>query len=767
MEGFLNIAWFVPIPTFLAFVAIILFLNSNKRVSALTAIGGAVFSFILSWPIAFTAFLTPHFGEHPAYGTLFSIPTGTSAIGIGFQVDPANALMLFMSSFLMVMIFIYASGYMTFPAHLSPVAYPLSYAQGRDPRFSRFMAYISLFATGMLGLIVSDSLLTFFVFWEIMGLCSYLLIGFWFEKRTAQAASVKAFLTTRIGDTLMFIGIMFLFIHSVPSSLRFSEFLQMDNLNHLAQSMVTIPLMGMTVPWISVIAVLIFFGTVGKSAQFPLHVWLPDAMEGPTPVSAMIHAATMVSAGVFLLIRLFPLFYVAGQVSPGTMQFVAFIGALTAIFASTIAVAQWDIKRVLAYSTISQLGFMVAAVGIGAYIPALFHLITHAFFKALLFLGSGSVIHGVEHGFHHVHAHGAHDHDNEHATADEHPDEGQYPHGHGHDDPADHDLAQVFIPRADGVLNVTDPQDMRNMGGLLSRMPRTGWTFIIGGLALSGFPIVTAGFWSKDEILATAWYGQNMWVFWTLAVAAFLTAFYTARQIGLTFLGEPRTDGAAHAPESVGAMTWPLILISPFAIALGWFGIPAVFPVLGGLVPNWLEHFLEPYVDYLGFHVAHPSFAIMPLAVSILVALGGLGVGFLVYGRGLPAGQIDPLRRVLGPLWLVLHNKYYVDELYKYTIIPFTRGLGGFLYRFDDKWVIDPLVDGIGRASNWFARFIAEVDRIVVDGAVNGIGRFTDFTGRVARNAQDGNVQVYLLVAVVSITVWLLLKALPVILTLV
>ena len=305
------------------------------------------------------------------------------------------------------------------------------------------------------------------------------------------------------------------------------------------------------------------------------------------------------------------------------------------------------------------------------------------------------------------------------------------------------------------------------MGGLLSRMPLTGWTFIIGGLALSGFPLLTAGFWSKDEILASAWYGQNNWVFWTLAVAAFLTAFYTARQIGLTFLGTPRTEGAHHAPESVRSMTWPLVLIAPFAIALGWIGIPASFPGLGGLVPNWLEHFMEPYVTYQGFHVAHPEFNIVPLATSLVVALGGLLVGFLVYGRGLAVGQIDPLRRLLGPIWVLFHNKYYVDELYQYTIIPFTVGLSKFLYWVDDVWVIDPIVNGIGRVAVWLSNFWAAFDRFVIDGLVNGFGALSDRMGRVLRSSQDGHVQVYLLVAVVTVTVWLLLKMMPIILTLV
>jgi NADH-quinone oxidoreductase subunit L len=739
MEGFLNLAWFVPVPPFLAFVVIILFLNRNKTVSSLTAITGAVLSLLIAWPIAFTVFTTPHFGEHPVYGALYTIPTGLSDIVIGYQVDPANAIMLFMAAFLILMIFIYSSGYMSFPAHLDPQMYPVSYAQHKDPRYSRFMAYVSLFATGMFGLIVSNSLLTFFIFWEVMGLCSYLLIGFWYEKPSAQAASIKAFMTTRIGDAIMFIGMMVLYVYSVPSSLEFKNILTYGNLEHLAETIVRVPIIGADLPIITVIAFLIFFGTVGKSAQFPLHVWLPDAMEGPTPVSAMIHAATMVSAGVFLLVRMFPLYLVAGEVSPGIMTFVAYTGAFTALFASTIAVAQWDIKRVLAYSTISQLGYMVAAIGVGAYVPALFHLITHAFFKALLFLGSGSVIHGVEHGFHHAHEHGD---------------------DHGHHHPQ-------IEKRSDGDLDLNDPQDMRNMGGLLSRMPITGWTFIIGGLALSGFPILTAGFWSKDEILAYSWGLNYRAVFWVLAIAAFLTAFYTMRQIGLTFLGQARSEGAEHAPESVWQMTVPLMLIAPFAIALGWIGIPKTFPLIGGVIPNYIEEWEEPLMEHYGVHVSHPDAAWIPLLVGLTVALGGLAVGWLVYREGIKKHQIDPLRKWLGPVWVLFHNKYYVDELYQATVVPFALGTSRFLALFDAKWVIDPIVNFIGTLGVWLAGVAAAFDRLVVDGFVNGLGSVSDWFGGVLRRTQDGNVQVYLLVVAVSITIWLLLEAMPLILTLV
>ena len=740
MEGLFSVTWVVPIPPFLAFLAIVLFLNNNKRGSALIAIGAAFLSLLLGWGIAFASFFRGHFGEHPIDEAIYTIPTGASELVIGYAVDPANALMLFMVPFLVLMIFIYSSGYMTFPHHLQAAQYPTAYAQGKDPRYSRFMAYICLFATGMLGLVVANNLLQFFVFWEVMGLCSYLLIGFWYEKASARAAAVKAFITTRIGDALLMIGLILLYVRSEPSSLRFSELFTEHNLDQLAHSLVELPLFG-EVHWISLIGVLIFCGAIGKSAQFPLHIWLPDAMEGPTPVSAMIHAATMVSAGVFLLVRMFPIYEFSGEVSSGTLQFVAFIGAFTALFAATIAVAQWDIKRVLAYSTISQLGYMVAAIGMGAYVAALFHLLTHAFFKALLFLGSGSVIHGVEHGYHHAHEHAHDDHEESHG--------------------------EHIVRRADGVLDTEDAQDMRNMGGLLTRMPRTGWTFIIGGLALSGFPLVTAGFWSKDEILAFAWDGNHQWVFWTLALAAFLTAFYTMRQIGLTFLGRARTEGASHAPESVASMTTPLILISFFAIAAGWVGIPATFPVLGGIVPNWLEHFLEPYMEYMHLHAHHASFHVVPLAVSLLVALGGLGAGYLVYGQGLKEGQTDPVARLLGPIWWMWHRKYWIDELYTCTIVLFTLWLSRFLALFDREWIIDWIVNGVGRLALRFADLTSAFDRFVVDGFVDGVGWISDQAGHIARRLQDGRVQTYLLFGMLILAVWLFLNVLPMILTLV
>ena len=410
------------------------------------------------------------------------------------------------------MIFIYSVGYHNYgqpagdhdQAGLPPHGAMVKNASGKmhrvpsiEPMYSRFFAYFSLFAFAMFLLVVSDNLLTLFIGWEVMGLCSYLLIGFWFGKKSARNAGVKAFLTTRVADMFLLLGMAALY--KVTGTLSYQAILADKTiLAVLASSPSVLP--GLS--WAGLIGLLIFIGVVGKSAQFPLHVWLPDAMEGPTPVSAMIHAATMVSAGVYLAIRFFPL--ISAGWHPGDplttpMLVMSIIGAFTALFAATIALAQNDIKRVLAYSTISQLGYMIAALGMGSFIAAAFHLVTHAFFKALLFLGSGSVIHGMEHGVLH--------------TGEE-----------------------------------IDPQNMLNMGGLRKKMPTTFWTFLIGGLSLSGFPLITAGFFSKDAILEGALGGGYMLGFIALALAALLTAFYTMRQISLTFLGEARTESGRACP---------------------------------------------------------------------------------------------------------------------------------------------------------------------------------------------------------------------------
>jgi len=741
-----NLSWLIPFPPLLAFAIIVLVTNPNKHLSAWTAIGGVGISWALGWWVFLASVVTPHLGEEPFRLAYDWLPAGSTMFTMGAAVDPLTAVMLFMVPFVCLMIFLYSVGYMGVGQPESPTdqrGWPAT-AGHVDPLASRFFAYISLFACGMLGLVVAENLLMLFIFWEIMGLCSYLLIGFWFARRypdprqiTPKGAGLKAFLTTRIGDTIMLAGMVLLYAQS--GSLAFADIFAPKNLERLATTVVNVPLFGPT-PWATVLAILIFFGAIGKSAQFPLHVWLPDAMEGPTPVSALIHAATMVSAGVYLIIRMFPLVQ-AVEHGPA-MSFVAFIGAFTALFAASIAVAQNDIKRVLAYSTISQLGYMFAALGIGAYVAATFHLLMHAFFKALLFLGSGSVIHGVEHGYHATH------HDTE--TG-------------GHGDAETRGRGEVAAsPHHRVTVSHFDANDMRNMGGLFSKMPITALTFIAGGLALSGFPLVTAGFWSKDEILADAWINGHRLVFWTLAFAALLTAFYTGRQIFMVFFGRPRTEAAAHAHESVRSMTFPLIVLAFFAIAGGWIGIPESFPGLGGLLGNPFHHFMGSLAEALHIEAAALPFDPIPVTISVVVALGGLTLGWLVYGTRpiTRPEEPDPLERPLGRLYVILRNKYYFDELYAATVVRFALWLAGFLFNLDQRWVVDPLVNRVGQFGRELAQGLRSlVDEPIIDGLVNAVGSVTSALGAFLRLIQTGRAQNYLVVMLITVLVLLALYA--------
>jgi NADH-quinone oxidoreductase subunit L len=693
-----TLIWLIPLPPVLAFFLIVLLTNKNKALSHTLAVGAAFLSWLGSMIVFVRALGVEHLGEHPFESSVNWLPTGDTWFRIGVLVDPLTAAVLFFVAWTVLMIFIYSVGYHNYgqpegdhdvkglPPHGATVkehghehAVP-----SVEPMYSRFFAFIGLFAFGMYVLVLSDNLLTLFVGWEIMGLCSYLLIGFWYAKKSARDAAVKAFITTRIGDVFMLLGIAYLY--SVTGTLSFREIFREEVLHTL----MTVPSGVLGFSAAGLIGLLLFIGTIGKSAQFPLHVWLPDAMEGPTPVSAMIHAATMVSAGVYAVIRMFPLI----SLDEKTMAIVAFIGAFTAIFAATIAVAQNDIKRVLAFSTISQLGFMIAALGIGAYVAAVFHLITHAFFKALLFLGSGSVIHGMEHGVLHT--------------------------GNHH----------------------VDPQDMFNMGGLRRKMPITFWTFLIGGFALSGFPLITAGFWSKDEILADAFGHGHMWVFITLAVAAFLTAFYTMRQITLTFLGEPRTQEAEHAQETPRTMTVPLIILAIFAVAYGWIGIPTEFPVLGGLLPNWLHDFvggtLAEHPEALAFHW-------VPLGTSLFVALGGLYFGWLTY-RNVNSPAEDKLQIPL------LKNKYYFDEAYDVLFVKPAYWIAEtFVYKWMDQRLIDGTLHIFGPVTGKIGSFIRYyIDLLIVNQAVgDGSYKVTWWFGRNLRGVQTGRIQQYLMFALV------------------
>ena len=715
-DFFFSITWLVPVFPFLAFLTIILFTQHNNKLSHSLSIGSIVLSWLVGWGVVFSAIATPHLGEHPIHFSVPWFPTGTTYFEIGYSIDPLMAITLFMVPFVCLMIFIYSVGYMGFGT------------DEVDPRYARFFAYIALFATGMLGLVISENLLTLFMSWEIMGLCSYLLIGFWFEKNyqdpnqiTPRQAGLKAFLVTKVGDLFLMLGLIYLFVEA--GSLSYADTLfNHEFLAELAQTP-ALPIFG---GWsaASAIAALMFGGAVGKSAQFPLHVWLPDAMEGPTPVSALIHAATMVSAGVFLVARIFPLLNVVVELEHHnpTMGLIAFIGAFTAIFSSLIALTQNDIKGVLAFSTISQLGYMIAALGIGAYVAATFHLITHAFFKALLFMGSGSVIIGSHH-----------------------------------------------------------EQNMMELGGLKEKMPRTFWTFVAGGFALSGFPVITAGFWSKDEILAHAWHefmieGVMSWPFFVwllLTIAAFLTAFYTARQISLTFLGKPRSHHAEHAHETPNTMTIPLIILAFFAVTLGFVGIPEEIIGHGN---NWFHNFV-------GHEYPATPLSLPVMLLSSGLAVGGLGIGWLVYGRKpLLQGEMDPLERGmnkirLGWLYEAMRNKFYFDELYQATFIKGSVKLADIFYNFDYHWVIDPFINLVARISRGFSDLMNQfdekvIDRLVnltglsgitlsdlggvtdnkvVDGLVNGIADVTGWVGEnVLRPIQTGKIQNYLLILLIS-----------------
>jgi len=422
---------------------------------------------------------------------------GHSAVDLGWVLDPLAAVMLVMVTFVGLLIFIYSVGYM---AH--------------DENFTRFFCFMSLFAGAMLGVVISNSLLLLFMCWEIVGLTSYLLIGFWYQKPSAAAAAKKAFITTRVGDIFFFLGIVWLF--SSTGTLLFYNH-GVGSLEGLALTNLLAQHAGLGLSAAGAIGLLIFAGAVGKSGQLPLHVWLPDAMEGPTPVSALIHAATMVAAGVFLVARVYPLMSV-GALPGGTtiaLTVITWVGAATAVFAALIAVAQNDIKRILAYSTVSQLGYMMAGLGLGGVAVGMFHLITHAFFKALLFLGAGSVIHGSH-----------------------------------------------------------EEQDIRRMGGLKVDMPLTFITYAIGMLALCGFPIFFSGFWSKDGILEAAQHSAAIkGPFYLLVFGALLTAFYMTRQVCYVFLGYWRGHESAH--ESPKVMTLPLAILAFFAMALGLIGTPA------------------------------------------------------------------------------------------------------------------------------------------------------------------------------------------------
>ena len=554
---------------------------------------------------------------------------GNFKVNAGFVVDQISSIMLLIITGVGTLIHLFSIGYMH-----------------HDKGVTKYFAYLNFFVFNMLILVLGDSLLTMFVGWEGVGLCSYLLIGFWFNDSAKAAAGMKAFITNRVGDAAFLLGMFILFM--TFGTLNFHE------LNALAPTT-------MEASWLGAVTLgtlMLFIGATGKSAQIPLYVWLPDAMAGPTPVSALIHAATMVTAGVYMIIRLNPMFVAA----PNTMMVIAIVGAATAVMAATIGLTQNDIKKVLAYSTVSQLGYMFLAVGVGAFGAGMMHLMTHAFFKALMFLGAGSVIHGMH-----------------------------------------------------------EEQDIRKMGGLKKYMKITHWTFVMGWLAIIGFPLFS-GFFSKDEIL---WYAYSsprghigLWI--AGVCGAMLTAFYMTRLMALTFWGKSRVDKSVHPHESSAIMTIPLIVLAILAAVSGFVGVPHAISEYMGHIPNFWEHWLEPVIRKLPeaelasvTHTISEEWALM--GTSVFLALSSATAAYVMYTKKL--GSADKFADSIKPVYNSVDNKYYVDELYFGAII-------------------NPLISQSKKL--WYY-----VDVNFIDKMTYAVTDFTQNTGKLVKTLQNGNMQQY------------------------
>lgn len=669
-EGVVWAVFLLPLASFVVISLIIRpFLNRYSILSGLLLIGCLAVSFGLSIWILRTA----NHGVVLEFAPHTWLDLGTASIEIGLLLDPVTNVMLVVVTGVSLMVQVYSLGYMR-----------------GDPGFSRYYAYMSLFTASMLGLVLATNVVQLYAFWELVGISSYLLIGFWHHRPAAAAAAKKAFIITRIGDVGFLIAIIYLFFQADQFAAAGLNALHIPDIWAAAQPVAAGGLgilAGTALLWV---CLGIFAGAAGKSGQFPLHTWLPDAMEGPTPVSALIHAATMVAAGVFLVARFFPVF----QESPQAMTVVALIGAFTAFFAATMGLVMNDIKRVMAYSTISQLGYMMAALGVGAFAAALFHLFTHAFFKALLFLASGSVNH------------------------------------------------------ATGTFN------MRYMGGLWRKMPWTYAVTLIGALSLVGVAPF-AGFWSKDEILAGAFLGGDLLdrrvsylVFGLLLAAVLLTAIYTFRMVRLTFLGGFRGGGAqeiadserANAPVPAGVSEHVHLGESPWVMVAPMVILAFAAVVVGYLVnPQWVESFLfipkHWFTEYVSGalvfgHPELPPFDPAMAVASTGLAAVGIAIVALLYFRqkqGSALEMRDPMEKIK-PVHVLLTQKYYLDTLYENLIVR--RWFYGFLVTVTD-WV----------------------DRSLVDGLVDMIGGATRNSGKVLAVLQTGQVQFYGSVVVFGVIV--------------
>lgn len=623
------------------------------------------------------------------------ITIGNLQLDWAFRVDTLSVTMMLVVGGVGTLIHIYAVGYMHDDVR-----------HNSDPgRFRRFFVYFNLFIAAMMILVSANNYMMLFIGWEGVGLCSYLLISFWYEKGKDgignALAGKKAFIANRIGDFGFLIAAFLMYKYFQPLAANGIFTFDFDTVANLASQ----------VPQSVIVAITLFMllGVTGKSAQLPLYVWLPDAMAGPTPVSALIHAATMVTAGVYLVARSHAMYTLV----PLAQNWVAIIGAVTALFAATIAVAQFDIKKVLAYSTISQLGFMVAAVGMGAFVAGMFHLVMHAFFKALLFLSAGSVIQGVERGEHEV----------------------------------EHDPS--LRKRMKREQNF-DPQDMRNMGGLRHRMKTTFWVYLIGALALAGI-IPLAGFWSKDEILAEA-STLNPAVNVLLIIAAFFTAFYMGRQVFMVFFGEPRSEPAAHAKESPAIMTVPLIILALLSVVGGFLNFPTFHTFT-----TWLEHTIGEVVEGVsGGEATAGGFNLVVAILSTILALGAIALAWYLYMRRtqkmemLPLNQRpdDPLRSIIGPIFTLLEHKYWVDEFYGFVVIKPYQWLSKFLadkvdWAFWHDFFHDTL---LVRGFNGLTRVLAgPIDLGIIDGIANFMGEGFKELAAQMRKLQSGFVRNYAL----------------------
>jgi NADH-quinone oxidoreductase subunit L len=683
--NFLDSIWLIPLfPLFGAAVMLLLGRKFDpqaghhgtsraKIVVSLLCPGTVLLSFIFSvGAVAQLAGLPEKVHQVIQFTWLAGLPFSPESGGLtrfaadwGFLLDPLSSVMILVVSGVGFVIHVYSIGYM-----------------GHEGGYYRFFGYLNLFVFFMLMLVLANNYVLMFVGWEGVGLCSYLLIGFYFHKKSAADAGKKAFIVNRIGDAGFLLGMLLMF--AVFGTVRFLDVNQI-----LASGRFTAETAGFGV--LSAMALLLFLGATGKSAQFPLYVWLPDAMEGPTPVSALIHAATMVTAGVYMVARSNMLF----RLAPETSLLVAVIGAFTAVLAASIALVQNDIKRVLAYSTISQLGYMFMACGVGAYWVAIFHLYTHAFFKALLFLGSGSVIHAI-----------------------------------------------------------SGEQDMRKMGGLKDKIPVTYRTMLIGTLAIAGIPGL-AGFFSKDEILWRVFSSGFLAVYVVGIVTAGMTAFYMWRLMTLTFYGPSRVDpkASAHIHESPRVMTIPLVALAAGSILAGWIGVPKLWSALPESFRAF-EHWLAPAVSGEGAHAAAEhayaaSTEWLLMGLSVAAACLGIFLAWHFYQRR--PERAEAVRQAAGPLYTVLYNKWYVDEIYDFLFVNgLAKGGGNALVSFDNR-VVDGGVNGAG----WLTRFSSTLsiwwDTWVVDGAVRLSSFVVKLSSYPVRIVQTGSVQAYALVFVLGV----------------